>query len=152
MIVMVDGEEVAQAVIPTSIWQLMLSSGMLLTCGNLIQHAFRGIMLPYKSTRVVTYASTSEKLTTKFTRTLFFGAFSWFASFIIVLVSDELSLILVKTSLTQHLSLFVGDISNSYAFITNAVMILLVTPIMCFAGSKLRKRSGREYIERMKLG
>jgi uncharacterized Tic20 family protein len=144
--------EVGQISVPTSIWQMMLSTGMLLTCGNIIQHAFRGIMFPYKSSKVVTYATTTEKFTVKFTRTLYFGAFSWLVSLVVVTVLNGVSLILMKTSLTQYVSFFVGSSSSDcYAFLANAVLILLVTPIMCLAGGRLRKKSGKEYIERMRL-
>ena len=152
MVIMSDSREVGQISLPTSIWQMMLSTGMLLTCGIIIQHAFRGVLFPYKSGKVITYASTTEKLTTKLTRTIYFGAFSWLVSLIIVVVLNEVLLLLAKTNLTQYVSFFIGPSSaDCYAFLTNAILILLVTPVMCLFGSLLRKKSGIEYIERMKL-
>ena len=149
---MSNTKEINQIPLPASIWQMMLSTGMLLTCGTIIQHAFRGIMFPYKSSKVVIYASTTEKFTTKFTRTVYFGVFSWLVSLIVVAILNEASLLLSEASLTQCVSLFIGPSSSDcYAFLTNAILILLVTPLMCLVGGLLRKKSGKEYIERMKL-
>ncbi len=147
-----DIKRMSQPTIPTSIWQMMLSTGMLLTCGTIIQHAFRGIMFPYKSNRIVTYVSTTEKFATKMTRTIYFGAFSWLISLIIGVIVDQVSSWLGGTRLMQHVSSLVGSsASEGYAFVANAILILLTTPVMCLIGSYLRRRSGREYTERMKL-
>lgn len=144
--------QIGQPEVPTSIWQLMLSGGMLLTCGTIIQHAFRGVIYPWKSGRVVVFSSSKEKFGAKFTRSFYFGTFSWLSSLIVGALLNEALFFLHGTRLTQYISSITGSAAyDCYAFLANAVMILIFTPLSCGIGAYLRKRSGKEYIERMKL-
>jgi hypothetical protein len=101
---------------------------------------------------VVVYDGTAEKLTAKFTRTAYFGAFSWLISLMIGSSFNCISVFFNGPSFTQ---LFMSNLelssTDAYAFLASAVLILLTTPVMCIIGAYLRRRSGVEYTERMRL-
>ena len=122
-------------------------------CGTIIQHAFRGLIFPYRSgIRVVTYDNTADKLTTKFTRTVYFGTFSWFASLLIGTSFNNVLIYCGGPNLTELVVLSLDFSSaDAYALLASATLILFTTPILCLVGKYLHDRSGIEYTERMRL-
>jgi len=130
----------------------MLSGTVLMVCGTYIQHSFRGVAYPYRPGYMAGQPPIELSWGSRFARSFFFGLFSWVLSFLLVAG-------VVRATQAFNINILVwvsSTISSSeiacYVFLANVILVILMTPILCIMGYFVRKKTRKDYIERMSGG